>query len=367
MIRILQIGMTPNLGGVETYVMNIYRKIDREKFQFDFIDWYGEKNIAYSDEIKKLGGKIYKIKSRREAIISNYRSLKKIIFSGRYQYIYYNLNSLSYVVGMSEIIKNSKMKLIVHSHNDGFETTSRITRILDNMHRNIVKNNVIRLACSQSAGKWMFDGSEFTIIPNAIDVNKFDFNPRIRKAYREKFDLSSNIVFGCVARFSPQKNHDFLIDIFHKIHLQNPNSTLLLVGDGDLKEQLQQKVSRLNISDSVKFLGMRTDIPELMQAIDVIISPSVFEGFGISVLEAQCTGLRCYVSEVFNDEVIQTPNVQKISLGNSSEQWAQIISDDLREKTISVRKSYKDKIINSGYDIGSMVRNIEKLFTRNNL
>lgn len=364
-IKVLHIGMTPNFGGVETYVMNLYRKIDKRKVQFDFIDWYTDKNIAYTEEIKQFGGKIYKIQSRKKSPILNYSNLNKIIRQGNYQYVYYNVNSLSDVTGMKSVFNLPNTKLIVHAHNDHIELNKPITLIFHIFHKYFMKKNIIRLACSENAGKWMFGNNQFTVIPNAIDIDKYRFNTCIRLSYREKFTIGSKTVYGCVARFSPQKNHEFVIKVFSEIYRKDNNSLLLLIGDGQLKEKLQQQVEKLNLNDAVKFLGMRDDINHLLQAIDVMIAPSLFEGFGISVLEAQCAGVLCYVSDAFNDEVMQTPLIRKIPLSQSSKQWANQILADQKNVKESKRKSHAVEIEQNGYSISSMVVKMEQIFANN--
>ncbi|MCT0020851.1 glycosyltransferase [Weissella cibaria] len=364
-IKVLHIGMTPNFGGVEAYVMNLYRNIDKRKVQFDFIDWYANKNIAYTEEIKRLGGKIYKIQSRRRSPISNFSQLNSIIRQGNYQYIYYNVNSLSDTTGMKSVLNLSNTKLIVHAHNDHIELNKPFTLIFHMLHKYFMKQNIIRLACSDNAGKWMFGNNQFTVIPNAIDVDKYKFNADVRLSYRKKMSVGSKTVYGCVARFSPQKNHDFLIKIFSEIYRKDNDSLLLLIGDGQLKKNLKQQVENLNLNSAVKFLGMRGDINNLLQTVDVMIAPSLFEGFGISVLEAQCAGVSCYVSDAFNDEVMQTPLIKKVPLSQSAEQWANQILLGQKNVKESKRKSYDVEIEKSGYSTNSMVVKMEQIFADN--
>ena len=211
----------------------------------------------------------------------------------------------------------------------------------------------------------MFGENEFTIIPDAIDVEQFKFDIDQRNICRKYLKLGLKTVYGCIARFSPQKNHKFLIDIFAEIHKRDTNTFLLLVGEGYLKTEIQQKINKLNLADSVMFLGMRNDINFLLQAIDVMIAPSVYEGFGISVLEAQCAGVCCYVSDIFNDEIMQTPIIMKIGLHKSAEEWAIQIINNQAKLNYCERKAYSLEIKNKGYDINSIALNMEKVFLNN--
>lgn len=364
-IKVLQIGMTPNKGGVENYVMNLYRKINREDIQFDFVDWYGDRNIAYSSEINTLGGKIFKIESRRKSPISNFKQLRNIFKNNNYQYVYYNMNSLSDITGMKTVLKSTKTKLIVHSHNDNIPNQKHITRLFHSIHKHMMKNEIIRFACSKNAGIWMFGSSKFRVIPNAIDTTNFIFDKEIRRLYKEKFELGSKRVYGSVARLDPQKNPEHLIDVFYEIHEREKESVLVIVGDGVLKSKLVEKVKRLGLEQEVLFLGMRDDISGLMQMIDTMIAPSIFEGFGISVLEAQAMGIRCYVSDIFNDEVLQTPIIKKISLHKTAKEWANEIIKDQNDHELMNRTSYAENIKRNGYDINQIASELEYFFKKN--
>lgn len=365
-IYVLQIGMTPNAGGVESYIMNLYREIDRTKIQFDFIDWYGKNNIAYTNEIKKLGGKIYKIPARRSNPFKNSKILNAIINSGKYNYIYNNLNSLSYVSGITNGLKNHNLKIVVHSHNDNIEPSNRLSAFLNLIHKRVVKKNCLfRFACSKEAGVWMFGKLPFRIIPDSINTTEFDYHPNIRKEYRKKLSVENKIVFGNVARFSSQKNFGFLLEVFKKLHDINKKSVLLLVGDGEERAEIKHKVFKLGLTNFVFFLGMRSDVANILQAMDVMISPSIFEGFGMSVLEAECSGLPCFVSEVFHKEVLLTPIVTKLSISRGAEYWAKTIFKTVNN--LAKRKSFSSTIKDSGFDNFENARHMENFFINNQL
>lgn len=363
-IYVLQIGMTPNAGGVESYVMNLYRKIDRTKVQFDFIDWYGKDNIAYTNEIKKLGGKIYKIPARRSNPIKNSKLLSTIMNSGKYDYIYNNLNSLSYISGIRNGLKIHNLKIIVHSHNDNIEKSNKLSIFLNLIHKNVVKkNHLFRFACSREAGVWMFGQMPFKVIPDSINTVEFDYHPNIRNEYRKNLNVENKIVFGNVARFSSQKNFGFLLEVFKNLHDINKKSVLLLVGDGEEKSEIKHKVSKLGLTSCVCFLGMRSDVANILQAMDVMISPSIFEGFGMSVLEAECSGLPCFVSEAFHKKVLLTPNVTKLSISRGSEYWARTIFKTVNK--LAERKSFSSTIKDNGFDNFENARHMEKFFINN--
>lgn len=362
-IYVLQIGMTPNEGGVESYVMNLYRKIDRTKIQFDFIDWYGENNIAYANEIKKLGGKIYKIPARRSNPIKNSRLLSIIINSGKYDYVYNNLNSLSYISGITNALKNHTLKVIVHSHNDNIESSNKLSVFLNLIHKKVVKEkHLFRFACSKEAGMWMFGQMPFKVIPDSINTTEFDYHPNIRKEYRKKLNIENKIVFGNVARFSSQKNFNFLLAVFKNLHDINKKSVLLLVGDGKEKAKIRHRVVKLGLTSCVFFLGMRSDVANILQAMDVMIAPSIFEGFGMSVLEAECSGLPCFVSGAFHNDVLLTPEVTKLSLSKGTEYWAKAI---LKNNKSAKRRSFSSILKEKGFDNFENAKYMENFFINN--
>lgn len=350
-VYVLQIGMTPNPGGIEAYVMNLYRKIDRNKVQFDFIDWCGKEDIAFGDEIKRLGGRVFKIPSRKENYLGNKRALNRIVASGKYRYTYSNLNSLSNILGITATYGVARTIPIIHAHNDNIEKGLFVAKLLDRLHKPYVnRQKCVRLACSQSAGEWMFPHRKFRVIADAIETAAFKYSEKTRQAARHKLSLENRLVIGSVARFGPQKNLLFLVDVFHKICEVEKQAVLMLVGTGVQEPLLRQRVHQYGLGEKVLFLGARHDTASLMQAMDLMIAPSVFEGFGMSVLEAQCAGLPCYVSDAFQDEVRQTPLVKKLSLELGADKWSRQIISDLKLRDLEKRSSYAEVIKENGYD-----------------
>ena len=252
--RILHIVGTMNLGGQETFIMNLYRKIDRSKIQFDFVVHSKEKQF-YEEEIKQLGGRIYKIDS------------------------------------MSKMAK--VQKIIVHSH-----SSSSKSRIIHKICRSIMNLFIdIRLACSKEAGEWLFGKKKFTIIYNGIEMDKYLYSVETREKIRRKHYISSEQkVIGHVGRMENEKNQIFLIELVKEIVKIDSSIQLWLVGDGSEKEKLVKKVEEDNLTKNILFMGKRQDVNELLQAMDFFVFPSLYEGLGISCIEAQVAGLPCFIS-----------------------------------------------------------------------
>lgn len=350
--------MSPNIGGIESFIMNIYRNIDRSKIQFDFLCF--SPKIPFSEEITKLGGKIYYLKSRRE----NYFRNKKQVYSffkehQEYKLVHFHLNTCSYIDPILAASKTNK-KIIVHSHNQWMGKNLRI-RLLHFLNKNKIATMADELlACSNLAGNYMFNSKKYKLIKNAIDAEKFRYNPIVREKVRTILNIKDKFVIGHVGRFSYQKNHDFLLDIFDYVYKKNRNSILILIGSGELEEEIKNKIKRLNLEDVVLLLGNRNDIHNILQAMDVFVFPSYYEGLPISVIEAQAAGLPCIISNNITKDVSITKNMIFISLNESAEIWAQY--------ALAYSKNYQRKdtisdIINSGYDIKSLVKRIEKIYT----
>ena len=317
-----------NRGGLETMLMNYYRAINRDQIQFDFMV-HREERGHYDDEIEELGGKIYRMPPIRPG---NYRPYFKKLD-------YFFQNYKEYRIVHSHINENSSFVLraakkanvpirIAHSHlsdlSVDFKLPFRIyARALLKSHTNQY------FACSKRAGNWLFgkntDQRGTVVLNNAVNVKEFQFDPEVRLKLRENLKVGESIVIGHVGRFNKQKNHDFLIDIFKAVHDMFPNVTLLLIGEGNLKKKIKEKVHKLGLSANVKFLGVREDIPQLMQAMDLFLFPSLFEGLPVVLIEAQAAGLKCIVSNSITNEVEITDRIQFMSLRDSSKVWAETI------------------------------------------
>lgn len=232
--------------------------------------------------------------------------------------------------------KNKNATVVVHSHNNDVPKNI-IKKILDRLNKKILhKKSDIRFACSNSAGEWMFNSQDFSVIYNGIELNKFIFNKQIRDKIRKNFHVEDKIVLGHVGRFEEQKNHDFLIDVFYDVYQKNNNYVLLLIGTGSNESKIKEKVKQLGLENNVIFLGVVNNPESYYNAMDIFLLPSKFEGLGIVNIEAQTNGLPCIVSSVVPDEAVIN-NCVKIPL--SVEQWSkQILSTKCGERKIDLNK-----------------------------
>lgn len=323
-------------GGVESVVMNYYRHIDRTKIQFDFICDEDSTNIPY-DEIEQLGGRVILVPPYQK-VFEYQKELIKLFKDNNYKIVHSHINTLSFFP-LRAAKKAGVPIRIAHSHS----TTNK-----KEWKKNFVKQ-VLRpfskvyatdyMCCSELAGRWLFGNKEYDkrnvyLLNNAIDLDKFKYNEKIRKEKRKELNIKDDtLVIGHVGRFVEQKNHRFLIDIFNEVHKQKENSILLLVGQGPLMEEMKEKVKTLGIEDSVKFLGQRNDVNELYNAMDLFLFPSLYEGLGMVVVEAQVSGLPCVVSTKIPEIAKVTKKIVFINLENNIKTWTEIIFNHLKNTT----------------------------------
>lgn len=351
-IHVLQIGMTKNVGGLETYLMQQFRHLDKSKITYDFVNITAEDDIVFKQEILEAGSHVYGVMSRHSNPIRHYWQWLKLLhkIGKNYKVIVLNSNGMTYVFPLVAARLFRIPMRVIHSHNSGFEQKIGLAR------KAIIVMNKILLkwgatdyfACSKIAGEWMFgENTKFTIIPNAIDINQFKFNQEVRDNKRKELNIPSDyVVIGHVGRFTYQKNHAFLIDIFYKLLKVCPNAKLLLIGDGPYLFNIKRSVSELRIEDSVFFLGRRNDVPQLLQAMDCFVLPSRFEGLPIVGVEAQAAGVPCIVSDAITRELNINGLVRFVSL-RDKDKWV----NSIMAYHGFTKRDQLEKLRNAGYDI----------------
>lgn len=363
-IRVLHWGMLGGLGGIETFIMNVYRHIDKTKIQFDFLTTH-DGSIAFEDEIITSGGKIYKeIYSKRESLVKHYQSLDNFFkkHQGEFQAIHMHMNNINFIRPMKLAKKYNIPIRVYHSHNAGtmHQNYSNIQKLQEFYNRKVINKYATHLmACSSLAGKWMFHSNSFEVINNGIDTDKFSYDQMTRKQVRAELGIEHKKIIGFVGRLQYQKNPEFVVEIFHEIHKKDEETVLILVGDGPDRNLLEKKVFDLGLRDSVVFLGVRQDIPQLLQSFDLFLLPSRFEGLGIVLIEAQCSGLPCLTSkDVVPQEANVTDLLTYISLEELPQAWANIAL----EQFDVLREDQSSKIFEQNYDIVQTVEQLQNLY-----
>lgn len=327
-IRVLQVIRHMNVGGAETFLMNVYRNIDRKKVQFDFL--VTGKGL-FDEEIRQLGGKIYYMNYITEIGQIKYKKQLKTFFKEHPEYtiVHSHIDQVSGII--LEAAKEAEVtNRIAHSHN-----TQNANNLIAKMYKKylqskIIKNATVLMACGEEAAKWLFQGktNEAIIIPNGIDLKKYKYHESIREQVRKQLDIDKDtIVCGHIGRFSKQKNHKFLIEIFKEYQNINSNSRLILVGDGQLRKQIENQIEKQKLQKSVILLGKREDSENLYQAFDLLLFPSLFEGMSLVTLEAQAEGLPILCSDTIDRKTDITKTIEFMSLKESAKHWAKKIED----------------------------------------
>jgi len=368
-IKILQVFGKLNRGGAETMLMNIYRKIDRNKFQFDFIIHTKEK-CDYNDEIEKLGGKIYSIPRYKIYNHFQYKKAWKNFFAQHPEYKIIHSHVRSTASIYLKIAKKYGLKTVAHSHSTS--SGKGIRAIIKNILQYRIRFAAdCFLGCSQEANRWLFgkkiaNSKKCMVLKNGIELNKFLFNTETREKIREKLGVKENeILIGHVGRFVKVKNHSFLIKVFKKYYNDvNNNTKLLLIGDGCLKEKVSKKVKKIGLEKQVIFKEKITNVQDYYNAMDIFVFPSLFEGLGIVLIEAQLSGLNCIISKNIPEEAIISKNVKRINEFNVN-QWVNAIKFDIQK--CNNREMLEKKGRKENYDINYTTKQIEKFYMKLNL
>lgn len=364
-LRVLQVGMTRNLGGIETYLIEQFRHLDKSKIDYDFVNITGEYSICYEDEILASGSKIFKVVSRHKNPLLHYWQWFNILLQnkGVYDVIVLNTNSLEYVFPLVLGKIFGIPVRVIHSHNSGFENKQGLARrLLVGMNKKLLAWSAnLRFACSQFAGQWMFKDNPYHVIYNAIDIHKYDADLIVREETRNALGLHTELTLLHVGRFSYQKNHSFLLDIFKEVHRIQPDSVLLLVGDtteeSEFLREVKRKIKAYGLENVVRLLGRRDDVNKIMQAADVLVMPSFFEGLTVVGIEAQASDLPLLLSDTVTKELGLLPSTQFISLEAGPTAWAEAIVNSKQHN----RQSRYEELKAAGYDIGNETERVEKL------
>lgn len=347
-IRVLHLELDEHLGGIESFLYNLYSQIDRNAVEFDFIT--RADNPAKGVELSELEAHIYKISPYNHPF-KYMKDLNRVISKGNYDVIHIHKNSAAVVLPFLITKRYKNIRVFVHSHN----TQSSVGGAASFLHKInksfLYKNADIHLACSKVAGEWLYGKRKYKILKNGIITAKYYYDNEQRKAKRQELGiLEDAVVLGNVGRFTSQKNQRRLVEIFNKYKKIYPNSWLLLVGDGELKTDVKNYVKQLKI-DNVIFTGVRKDIPALMMAMDCFVMPSLYEGLPIVGVEAQATGLKMVVADTVSKEIEISSLVTWFSLKDTNEKITEII-----KKTIDTtynRNNGVNEVKKSGFDMNN--------------
>lgn len=358
-IRILQVVTHMERGGLESMLMNFYRHIDRNKVQFDFLV-HRQERAAFDDEIESLGGRIYRL-PRLVPWSKNYLSALNHFFDEHpeHKIVHIHQDCLSSVILKAAARHNVPVR-IAHSHSANQDKNLKYPIKLW-YKRAIPKYATCLFACGKDAGDWMFGGVPYQIINNAIDAAAYAYDTAKRADVRQALGLGDELVVGHVGRFNQPKNHPFLLEIFAALLKKEPDSVLLLVGGGEDMPKMQAKAQALGIAEHVRFLGVRSDVAELMQAMDVFVFPSLYEGLPVTMVEAQVAGLPCIISDKVPPECILTDGLVDIMpLSEAPDAWA----EKILENRDTLRTDRRAEIAAHGFDITTEAVKLQEFYIK---
>ena len=357
-IKVLRIVGECNAGGVETIALNYYKNIDHRKIKMDFL-FYGKSIFKFDEEIKKNKDKVFNITPYKENMIKSIMEIKEIVKNEKYDIVHSQINALSFFPLLGAKLGGTKIRLASNhsTANMKYEFKKSIIKYLLKPTVQLMATDYA--ACSEYAGKWMFGNKKIKVIHNAIALDEFCYSESERNNIREKMKWNDEFIIGHVGRFVKQKNHGFILEIFKEVLKTIPNARLVLIGDGELKKDIENKALEMGIFNKISFLGVRFDVNKLMLAMDVFVFPSIYEGLGNVITEAQAVALQSVVSETVPQEVKMTEYVSYLSLKDSKEEWAQKICE--YNNGYKKRNTYED-LKEAGYEIKSASKELEKYY-----
>lgn len=359
MKKVLIVGMTEGIGGVETFICNMKNHMSSD-IVFDFLV-HQPINEKFKDVINSNNSKVYEVTGIKQNFFKYIIDIFKFYKTHKYDVVHINECDAKMFFYCIPLLFDKKTKLIVHSHSTSARNASihNVLRFFQNRRANV------KWACSNASYEYMFgnEGNQ-TIIHNGIDLDKFKYNEKIRKEKREELGLKNQIVLCSVARFTKEKNHEKIIDIFYEFNRLENNSSMILVGTGPLQDSIKEKVSNLGLDDKVLFLNARNDVNQLFSAVDIFLLPSLYEGLPFVSLEGQTCGVKFFASNKVSKEVAITDLVNFVDLNADSKEWANIIRQDLKKTYNRSDDKYPQLIRDAGYDIKEVCKIIEKEYRK---
>ena len=363
-VKVLQVVGQLRIGGAENVAMNLYRYIDKNVFEFHYLV-YGEKIGDYEMEVAELGGKVIHIKYNSGNIRRYKRDLLKVIEeNGPYDIIHSHMMFHNGIVLHTAKKAGIPVKIShAHSTNDGAFCSGVARKMSRKIYlryaRQLICNDAdLLVACGENAGIYLYGKTSYKkrgmLLRNGIDIEKYRFNEHIRNTMRKSNMISNNRVYGCIGHFSEVKNHAFLIEVFDKLSYLEPDAILVLLGDGELRTSIEQLCRKKNLNRKVVFKGNVQNVHEWLQAMDCLLMPSLYEGIPVTLVEAQASGLKCFVSDKISKEINLTGDIKYIPL--HIDDWVDIIHEnndyDRQNNTIA-------KMSDSGYNVVSTVKEME--------
>lgn len=353
MTRMLHIVGSMSPSGIGNFIMNVYRNIDRDRVQFDFIV-HEHRDVSFDEEIRALGGRLFYVTRKAVSPAKNFWEIRNVVKRGRYRIVFRHTDISTVALDLLAAKLGGAKVRIAHSHSTSTPNV-RMHRIFQPMLNALCTR---RFACSDKAGAWLYGDRPYEVIPNAIRLEEFAWDAGVRSQTRRREGLENRLVVGHIGNLLPVKNHLFMLEILAELVKKRPDACLVFVGDGAMRSQIEETVRKLGLAEHVILTGVRTDTASLLQAMDVFLFPSKYEGLPIAVVEAQCSGLPCLLSDVITGDVDVIPSVHRLPLSAPPSLWAERIADLSEEQRTAPSYGLFAK---KGFDIREMVKRYEEL------
>lgn len=359
-IRVLQVVPNMQQGGIENFIMNMYRSINKDNVQFDFLEHYSTDHF-FDEEIRNLGGRIFRfpLMEKKTDLVSYIRYLSNLFDSHPEIRIIHGHMATTAPLYFSVAKKHGINNRIIHAHEDSYIRNLRgIVRMI--LIKQAWRGATYRIACSETSGRYYYGKHSFKIVRNAIDTPRFKFNLEKRDLFRKHYNIAgSAYVIGHIGRFDKQKNHQYLIKVFSEVVKQKPDAILLLVGEGQLMDAIKQEVADYNLQNHVIFTGAIRNSEDAYSAMDCFVLPSFFEGLPLTGVEAQCNGLPCIFSKAISKEICLSSNVLFLSIEDDPQVWTKaLLSQSERSNSDLAVQLVHDH----GYDSYENAKRLEELY-----
>lgn len=353
MVRMLHIVGSMSPSGIGNYIMNVYRHLDREKVQFDFIV-HEHRDVSFDEEIKALGGRLFYVTRKAVNPLKNFLEIRRVVKEGHYNVVFRHTDISTVAVDLLAAALGGAKVRIAHSH-----STSTSHKKLHKLFQPLLNLFCTRrFACSEAAGRWLYGRASYEVVWNAISLEAFAYDSNVRNEARREEHFGNSLVIGHVGNLLPVKNHLFMLDILEEAVKIHPDCKMIFIGDGAMRQQIEEKIKILELEDKVILAGVRMDTARLLQAMDVFLFPSKYEGLPIALVEAQCAGLPCLISDVITEDVEVTDLLRRYSLEESVKLWAEeILTLGTKEREAPDYERIRQK----GFDIKQMIRKYEEL------
>ena len=361
--RILHIEIGSGLGGIGIFLLSVYKHVDHSKLQFDFVSIRDE--VFTEQQFTELGGRVFRIPYGN--ILGYYKNLVKLISENGYEIVHVHKNSAANIIPFLACKRARVKTVIAHSHNTR-PTAGRMTHLLHYINRPILNRLVNeRFACSDLAALWLFGKrcvgkKAVAYVRNGIETERFAYNEEVRRKVRKALELpDQTFLIGNAGRMTRQKNQSFLIEILYELKKKCLDTRLLICGDGDLKVKIQEKAEQLGVLDSLILPGRCNNMDEMLQAMDIYVMPSFYEGLTVAAIEAQCAGLPTILSDAMSKETVIVENCRMISLKKTAAEWADVIMEFRNFR----RESRQKEVINAGFDVKETAEFLQNYYLGN--